>query len=215
MSEIVQVGGASIPRREAIDFARRYLTSTTETWAYPAYDGYPGSPGPAVGEADLLAVSLLNAGQNPLSTYYGFSSILDVLNGRLGDPKLTGSFGEADGGTLDAIADLYGVLDAHPLPQVGLTKLSKVLHRKRPDLLPLYDANIRRCYFSGAESPVLPVKGRSWTKMVRAWLPAVHQDLVTQMSVWEEIAVMAPGPRIFPLRALDIIGWHLGERRTR
>lgn len=43
---------------------------------------------------------------------------------------------------------------------------------------------------------------------------ALQKDLVDQLPQWEEIAAMAPGPKITPLRALDIIGWELGNRRS-
>ncbi|MGP9781787.1 hypothetical protein CQ010_12285 [Arthrobacter sp. MYb211] len=55
------------------------------------------------------------------------------------------SFAEASSETLDVIADLFGILNDKPTKHVGKTKPMKVLHRKRPELIPFFDENIRRC----------------------------------------------------------------------
>lgn len=210
MVTTLRVGGATISFNDAKKFTETYLSNTTRTWAYPAYDGYPGHAGFEVGRADLLAVALLNAGQKPVETYYGLESLLGSINTRLADPRLRGTLAEATDETIEAIANLYGILDATKPPQVGLTKLSKVLHRKRPELLPLYDRNIRRCYVHIGDAPVPDARDRTWTELVRIWATAVRHDLVTQYELWTELANLAPGPKITPLRALDIVGWHLG-----
>lgn len=207
----LRVGGAVISFADAKKFTENYLNNTTRTWAYPAYDGYPGHDGPEIGRTDLPAVALLNAGQKPIETYYGLESLLQPLNARLANPSLGGALSEATDETVEAIADLYGVLDMHKPKQVGLTKISKVLHRKRPALLPLYDKNIRRCYVNMGDAPVPVAPNRSWTDLARVWVTAVRHDLATQHDEWTELAAIAPGPKITPLRALDIVGWHLGR----
>lgn len=184
------------------------------TSAYPAYDGYPGSPGESVKPQDLLAVALLNVSNNPIPVYYGLYSLMTPINQRLDDPALSGNLATADDETLKAIVRLFGVLESTPTKYVRLTTLSKVLHRKRPDLLPLFDDNIRYCYSECEGSPVPYEEGRSRADYRRAWLDALQDDLATQLPYWEDIAAMAPGPKITPLRALDIIGWEMGNRRN-
>lgn len=214
MTTHLRVGGASMPLDEAFEFAARYLAATTTSWAYPAYDAYPGSGKHGVEQQDLLAVALLNAHQKPLATYYGFEKLLPEINARLaGLDQLAAAedFAAADEATIEAIAKLYGVLDQFPTPEVGLTKFSKVLHRKRPGLLPLTNVNIRRCYGESLDGPVASVRGRSWEEYCLAWLPELQRDLRSQMESWQNIADLAKGPTITPLRALDIIGWELGR----
>lgn len=206
----IQVGGAHTTRDHATQLVGDYVRNPGRTWAYPAYDGYPGHDGPRLGAADLLAPALLNAGQNPIGTYYGFESILDELNTRLAEVPEDMTLDAADGPTLEKIARLYGVLDTHRPKYISLTKLSKVLHRKRPGLLPLYDRNIRHCYVYAHGAPVPDTTNRSWTDLSRLWVTAVQHDLTTQLDVWTELAGLATAPRITPLRALDIVGWHLG-----
>ncbi|MCP1412932.1 DUF6308 family protein [Paenarthrobacter sp. A20] len=211
MTEELYVGGAQIDFEEARNFARRYFGSEGRTWSYPAYDSYPGHPGPAVGHADLLAVALLNAHQKPVETYYGLESMLPIINGRLADPHLTGSLAEAGEQTIEALARLFGTLDEHKPSQVGLTKLSKVLHRKRPELIPLYDKNIYSCYV-GEGRPLPEDDNRSWFNLAKLLMRAMKFDLESQIDSWRAIAALATGPAVTPLRAMDIIGWRLGAQ---
>lgn len=211
MTEQLTVGGRRISLNEAKAFARIYLSGDGK-WAYPAYDAYPGLPGTDVGRADLLAVALLNAHQRPVESYYGLESLMPLINERLADPALSGNLADADQETIDAIARLFGILDEKRPKHVSLTKLSKVLHRKRPELLPLYDRNIWRCY---AEDGLIPKdSNRSWHDYAQLLLAAMKYDLVEQFDQWQIIADMATQTRITPLRAMDIIGWHLGGQRT-
>lgn len=211
---ILRVGGAKVDFDEAKAWARTYLTERPKTSAYPAYDGYPGSCGDLLGPQDLLAASLLNVFNNPIPVYYGLETLMDSLNERLEDPAISGDLATADDETLKAIVRLFGVLEATPTKYVRLTTLSKVLHRKRPSLIPLFDDNIGYCYSQCEGAPVPYEDGRSHEGYRHAWLNALQEDLVTQLPYWEDIAAMAPGPRITPLRALDIIGWELGNRRN-
>lgn len=192
----------------------QYVTNRERTWAYPAYDAYPGHAGPELGPADLLAPALLNAGQNPIGTYYGFESMLDGVSPLLSALSTEETLDAASAGTLEAVAQLYGILDTNKPKYISLTKLSKVLHRKRPGLLPLYDRNIRHCYVYAQGAPVPDTRGRSWTDLSRVWVGAVREDLTSQLDVWTDLASIATHPRITPLRAIDIVGWHLGARET-
>lgn len=211
MTTFLSVGGKKIVLAEAVKFARRYL-SGEGNWAYPAYDAYPGHAGPEVGRPDLLAVALLNAHQRPVQSYYGLESLLPLINDRLADPALSGTLADADQGTVDAIARLFGILDEQRPKHVSLTKLSKVLHRKRPELLPLYDKNIWRCY---AEGGLIPQdRSRSWHDYSQLLVAAMKHDLTDQIDQWQAIADMATEPSITPLRAMDIIGWHLGSQAS-
>lgn len=213
MAEMVRVGGVEKPRNEVLEFAAEYL-SGNGAWAYPAYDSYPGTPGRSVGDADLLAVCLLNAGQQMIPSYYGLQGLADAMNETLSHPALTGSFADADSQTLGAVADMFGILDRLPTQHVGKTKLMKVLHRKCPELIPLYDENIRRCYSVLGDRPVPAVKGRLHRDFALAWFPVLQRDLREQRELWDEIVRMAdPNIPITPLRALDIIGWHMGRKQ--
>ncbi|WP_404291010.1 DUF6308 family protein [Glutamicibacter arilaitensis] len=214
MGEMVKVGGAEKPRDEVLEYAADYLSGNGR-YAYPAYDAYPGTVSDLVGDADLLAVCLLNAGQKAIPTYYGLQSLIPDMNEVLKRLPEDEPFAEASAGTLDIMADFFGILDDKPTTQVGKTKLLKVLHRKRPELIPLFDENIRRCYSVIGDAPVPPVKSRTHRDFAVAWLPFLQRDLVQQMDVWDKIVGLTNGGvPITPLRALDIVGWDLGRGPT-
>lgn len=207
------VGGASVDFDEAKNWAYDYLANDQIISAYPAYDAYPGSPTPSIGPQDLLAPALLNVSQNPIPAYHGLESLMDPLNALLTNLSLQTDLATAGPQTIERIVELFGLLEERPTKYVKLITLSKVLHRKRPALIPLFDAHIYWCYTLRPDAPLPEQGGRSKANYRRAWLRAVQKDLTDQMDQWNEIAAIAPGPKITPLRALDIIGWELGKRR--
>lgn len=218
MTETITIGGLTTEVDHATTLAHEYMNQYGN-WSYPAYDSYEGNGDPdTVGPPDTLAVGLLNAGQNPIRTQYTFLSLLDEINQLLRDEALTGPLDEAGPETLEAVARLYAVLDRKaPTPGVRRTKLSKALHLKRPALLPLYDANIWRCYGELGNIRVASVKGRNNADFMRAWLPEVQKDLQNGMQHWQDMAALAPrqGPAVTPLRVLDMVGWRLADEEQR
>lgn len=91
------------------------------------------------------------------------------------------------------------------------TTLSKVLHRKRPSFIPLWDSNVEQVYQGGTPAKVPRVKGRSWEVFMPLFGAAVQADLQREADFWSGIVAMAPGPPITPLRALDIVAWWAGK----
>lgn len=213
---LVRVGGATAPWAEAKAFVTRYLNTPSENWSYPAYDEYPGGPGDHVSEQDLLAPTLLNAGLRELRTYYALIDALPELNDRLERVPTDVSLADATDADIEALASVIAVIDSGAIHGVRLTTLSKVLHRKRPQIFPLYDVHIEDCYQDVDSAPVPRVKGRrSWSDFAQLWLRAVQHDLSTPpvAGCWATLAGLTPdgGPEISPLRALDIVGWGLGQ----
>lgn len=208
----LRVGGAWVEFEEAQRWATDYLANNEVMSAYPAYDGYPGSPTSTLGPQDLLAPALLNVSQNPVAAYYGLQALSGPLNEQLARVAPDANLADDRIEIVDQIGRLFDVLDEHPTKYVKLTTLSKVLHRKRPHLVPLFDAHIHWCYTLHRDAPVPEQPGRSKAGYRRAWIHAVRQDLIDQEDRWGEIAAIAPGPLITPLRALDIVGWELGKR---
>lgn len=210
---IVRVGGAQAPLDVMLPYAASYLSGNGR-WAYPAYDAYHQPAGGEVDDADLLAICLLNAGQKPIKSYYTLKALIRPMNERLACLDPDEDFQNAGPDTLAALADLFGILDDHrPTPEVGKTKLMKVLHRKRPRLIPLFDENIRRCYSVIGDPPLPPDSQRTNREFALAWLPHLQKDLQEQSDIWNQIVSMAlPEVPISPLRAIDIIGWKLGAK---
>lgn len=84
---------------------------------------------------------------------------------------------------------------------------AKVLHRKRPWFIPIYDERVRTVYQDEVDASVPPVKDRSWADVSTLFAQAVRADLERELPRWDEIAACATGPAISPLRTLDILFW--------
>lgn len=218
--ELLRVGARTLTLADAADYVRAYVSGSARSpkpFAYPAYDGYPGSPGLDVGPQDLLAPSLLNVPLRSLRTYYGLLDVLPRLNERLNriPPQL--ALADAGGDMLTRAADVFAVLDGPDAPVgASMTTLAKIVHRKRPAFLPLWDDHIAACYVrAGADGVprIQPDKRRCWRDFVALWLPELQKDLREHREAWAVLAGLTPNgePSITPLRALDIVGWHLGS----
>lgn len=211
MNTMITVGGLTGEGKQLLDYAKKYLTPGNG-FAYPAYDSYRGSNAEEVQEADLLAIVLLNAGQQAIQTHYTLKTLLQPINERMSVLPKDETLATAGTETLEAVADLFGILDEHnDTAYVGKTKLLKVLHRKRPALIPLFDENIRQLYCETENAPVPSDKTRSHRDFARAWLPEVKNDLVRHEELWTQIARESEGTTpITQLRALDIVAWEMG-----
>ncbi|MBI9113510.1 DUF6308 family protein [Sanguibacter suaedae] len=209
----VRVGGGRIPYDDAHAWVTRYLSSPGEHWAYPAYESYPGGDSPALEEADLLAPVLLSTPVRSLETYYSLQENLKAFNAVLGAIPLETSLAGATHTDLAAVVDLFAFLDTHPMHDVSLAMFTKLLHRKRPHLIPLYDTAVGTCYLDMPDAPLVRDDRRAYASFAQLWLRAVQRDLDSQLDVWAELSTLTPtdGPQISPLRALDIVGWKVGS----
>jgi hypothetical protein len=116
---------------------------------------------------------------------------------------------------LENLGRLYAVLDGSTPGLSGIT-LSKVLHRKRPGFIPLYDRNVRRLYLrpgvGPARIPAPPRGGRSWSEFMVVLAGAMRDDLQAYLPFWRSLAARAKPVALTPLRALDIVAWKLGRQ---
>lgn len=210
----VRVGGVVVDRGEAVAHARRYLTDGSG-WAYPAYDAYERerAAGPLT-DADLLAPVLLNVSHMKIKTYEALQAKRPELDEHLDHVPHDLDLADANPDELAVLGDMFAVLDGPGVWGAKGTVLAKVLHRKRPRFVPLYDARIRAVYQQGPAAPVpAPPKRtrRAWRDFVVLFAEAVRADLKREADLWAEIAALAADPPISPLRALDIVAWRAGQ----
>ena len=206
----LQIGNRTVDREAAKEYARRYLTEGGG-WAYPSYDAYDGerARGPLV-DADFLAPVLLNVSHMRVRTYEELQGKRHELEAVLAAIPTDLALREADTGDLRRLGDLFAVLDGEGIHGAKGTVLAKVLHRKRPAFIPLYDDRVRSVYQDGGGAPVPTVKGRSWAAFMPLFAEAVQQDLDREWEFWGEIAGISSRPPITRLRALDIVAWWAG-----
>jgi len=210
MSTDLRVGAYVMSLDVARFYVTRYLTNSgRKTASFPAYEGFQRDHDPDVlSDADLLAPVLLNA-KLSLDAYYGLQRHRTRLEERLREIKRDAALDQpADPTAL--LGPLFAVLDGEGIPGVRGSVLSKVLHRKRPGFIPLYDRRARWCYRDAPGAPISP-GGRSWEALAVLLADAMRRDLVAQSTVWRELASIVH-PAITPLRALDIIAAHAGRQ---
>ncbi len=201
---VVRVGGR--PVEGGWDRLARYCglewsRGADETWAFRYYDCLPSPPDNSVEPIDVLACASMHPGlsKSDLTFFHAErNSIASWLDGLPVDLALDG----ADESVQRHLADL-ATWDA----PVTLQLLTKVLHRKRPLLIPLVDRHILDWYrpITGERSTV-----KAWPGLVRSIREDLSLNAVPLHSMVTGIEDRT-GERISPLRAVDIIVWMGGQ----
>ena len=207
----LRIGGVRIDRAQALDSARSYL-SRRDRFGYPAYDSFGSEGGPwQISDADFVAPVLLNAEMNS-RTFYALEAIRPHLEHWLADIPLDARLVEAGPDELARLGELFSVLDSDDLPgNARGSILAKVMHRKRPAFIPLYDRFVDYCYRGADDAPIAKDRKRSWQEFLPMLGQAIITDLTTGRVFFDEVAALATTPPITSLRALDIVAWHAGR----
>ncbi|MFF2937067.1 DUF6308 family protein [Streptomyces mirabilis] len=219
----VRVGGRSVEFEVAARWVRSYFDESAnraaaaakggKPFAYPAYDRMATGSGPdELNDGDFLAPLLLNAGPT-IAAVYSLQAVRPVLEAGLAaiPQDLTLQTAVARGRHGPLLQGLIGVLDAPgKVPGIGLTKLTKVLHRKRPLFVPLFDQQVKACYYSThVNYPMHPAPGRPEAVFFSTLAECMTRDIEEQPEQWEAMAAQAPDD-VSLLRILDVVAWNLG-----
>ncbi|WP_073695484.1 DUF6308 family protein [Mycobacterium sp. ST-F2] len=115
--------------------------------------------------------------------------------------------GESDG-PYDAMEGLYKHFTAAAPKGVGMAKISKVLHLKRPAQFPILDSRLARTYRDPAARAAKTYANRGYRKMYWA---AIRLDLLKSGDALAELRQCVrehPSPRVRALHALTDIRLH-------
>jgi hypothetical protein len=197
--------GESLPIDDPEGLLADYLTPSFG-YAWPAYDTLVTNGGPSLVSGDLLAPVLLDAHVDAAR----FGVLFEML------PELEGigslpacSLADARDDDIAAVAALFGVLDSEKYRRRGVrgTIVSKVLHRKRPDLVPLYDSRIDAGYRASGRMPHDP--HRPWVEFVDLLCRLMRDDLQREAEQFAALVEFAAsrGAKLTALRILDILVW--------
>lgn len=172
-----------------------------ETWAFAYYDAITTDPD-TFGPIDVVVTSALHPGlsRTDLAAFVDRRCDIDAwLADVASDTHLVGRAPA----TLERLHDLRTFDD-----RISLTLLSKVLHRKRPNAVPLVDGEVLDAY--------RPVTGERTA--TAAWDPlvdAIADDLDRNTGPLDAMATQVTselGVTLTPLRALDIAIWTRSTR---
>ena len=205
----LQIGGVTLDRQDAFDAAKRYFDGTGAS-AYPAYDAYDGGAGPwRLSDGDLLAPVLLNV-RTSITAYYSLTRIRPELERWLQGVPMDACLADADDASLRSLADLFVLLD-DGLPGVGGATLAKVMHRKRPSFVPLYDRYVWWAYVGAEAAPIARDRRRTWAELMPLLSDALRMDMRRERSGIDTVAGTASKPPVTALRALDVVAWRAGK----
>lgn len=223
---LLRVGGRQVETDAAARWITRYFDETANreaaanrtgrVYAYPAYDRLATCSGPnELNDGDLLAPLVLNAGPT-IEAVYSLQRIRPVLERGLAaiPADLTLQTAVKQGWHTRLLGELARVLDPFgALPGVQLTTLAKILHRKRPLVIPLFDDNVKRCYWTSKPTdgyPMTKVLGRPDGVFFPLFASFIAADLARQDETWKELALLAP-VGVSRLRLFDVVAWQTGN----
>jgi len=175
-------------------------------YSYPSYDRLVTNGSPTLVDGDLLAPILMgvdiDAGRFGL-----LREMIPALEAVADLPDV--SLEDADDDHVMCVAGLFGILDEPRYSGRGVrgTIVSKVLHRKRPDLVPIYDSRIFEAYTAPG---VLPrTLDRSWQEFMRMLCTQMREDLRAERPAFEQLQARARDmdTPVTKLRILDILVW--------
>ncbi|MEU8968137.1 DUF6308 family protein [Streptomyces monashensis] len=223
--QLLHIGGRSVTVTAAAEWVTRYFdenanrhaaaSRSRNVYAWPAYDRLNTGSGPnELNDGDFLAPGMLNAAPS-ITAMYSLQKARGALERALAAVPVDLSLEAAVKQKLhrELLGDLVRVLDPRwSLPGVQLTILSKILHRKRPLLIPLFDRNVHNCYWATHPTPGYPmhvVRDRPDAESFPLLAEHLARDLTSQREVWARLAAFMPAD-VTPLRLLDAIAWGLG-----
>jgi hypothetical protein len=180
-------------------------------YAYPYYDGLVTNGNPdRLCTGDLLAPTLLGVTVD-LDRMHTLTALLPLLQRGLDALPPVTELVEADEGTCDLVAALYDPLDDPAVEDrdVKGSLIAKVLHRKRPGLVPLFDSKVRIFYQGEGSVPAAPKDGRSWREYMQLLVRAMRDDLRENAEEFTRLCRRVPpgSPPLTPLRVLDVVVW--------
>ena len=179
-------------------------------YAYPAYDQLVTNGSAELVDGDLLAPALIGVHMDS-GRFALLREMLPALEAVADLPEV--ALQDADDDHVLCVAGLFGILDEPRYAGRGIrgTIVSKVLHRKRPDLVPLYDSRIFEAYTAPGGIP--RATDRSWQDFMELLCMQMREDLQNEAEAFAELERLAAadGAPVTQLRILDILVWRTAE----
>jgi hypothetical protein len=179
-------------------------------YAYPSYDLLVTNGSDVLVDGDLLAPTLMGVDLDR-ARFRLLREMLPALEGVSDLPRV--ALRDADDDHVLCVAGIFGMLDEPRYAGRGVrgTIVSKVLHRKRPDLVPLYDSRIFEAYTAPGAIP--RTTARSWQQFMALLCLQMRADLRAEAEAFDQLEQLAAehDAPVTQLRILDILVWRAAE----
>ena len=179
-------------------------------YAYPAYDRLLTNGTAELVDGDLLAPTLMGVDIDR-GRFALLREMLPALDAVADLPQVP--LHDADEDHILCVAGLFGILDEPRYAGRGVrgTIVSKVLHRKRPDLVPLYDSRIFEAYTAPGALP--RSTDRAWADFIFDLCRQMRDDLQAEAEAFDALEQLAAeeGHPVTRLRILDILVWRTAD----
>jgi hypothetical protein len=190
--------------RDAEDHVRRYCGlpwsgGSDETWAYRYFDAVADVEPDTVAAVDVLAAGALSVGLSKadLTWFWTARKALGALLAQLPEDV---HLADADTRTVELVQSL--ALMAADSDSVTVSLMSKVLHRKRPALIPMLDKATQDHYRAQ-----LPTRGEAaYPSLVTALQADLRSNHEALERLGRELSAEL-GQTVTPLRIVDIAIW--------
>lgn len=199
---MVRVGGLEISAETALELVHKYIDGEVAPWAHRSYDVYTtNNDSNRLADGDFLAPGLLGVPVDS-PTFVHLRECRLNLEQFLAEIPDDVSLVDATEETLDAIGRPFGVIDDGLVSGARGVILSKILHRKKPALVPIFDQFVWVVYRTrtGEEAK------RSWPAFITTLATEMRSDLQGATGLWDRWE-----PATSALRALDMAVWQLGQ----
>ncbi len=188
----------------ALDDVRRYCGLSwsggpPETWAFAYYDTIETDPD-RIDPVDVVAAAALHPGIGRDDLAW-FSTHRAALDAWLASVQSDAALPSQDDSTL------HGLRKLAEMEGISLTLLTKVLHRKRPDLVPLLDRHVVDRYrpLTGERQPA-----KAWSALIDRLVEDLDLNSETLSAISNEVS-SETGVALTALRVCDIAIW-MGAR---
>jgi len=189
-----------------INNPRMLLRAFVMQW-YPMYDGVPVLQDNHLRVTDISLSTMMNsriAGHTGALLYRGRESVESGLS------KIPAGLDLLDVVRGDDIPGAEGICQAivgmSQIPRVKLSVATKILHKKRPGLIPILDPVVESHYFP---QWCQPIPGRGWGEYAVALIRVVHQDMLSVAVELRELEyeLEEAGAPMTPCRILNVLTW--------
>jgi hypothetical protein len=189
---------------DVVDIVREYCDE--DCYAYLYFDSIDTGTEPNdIEPADIWIANNLN-GRIQLGEFAAISgradSRRDEIRAALSATPLAAQLWNADEPTLRNAGILFDMLCG---PRAQGSRMTKILHKKRPEMFPILDARVRPLF----ESVIPSVRGRSWEEYFVELGRVLGPWIVRNAEVLD--TARKPYDRLTRLRAYDICLWRKGS----